>query len=170
MAAKETIAIAGATGKAGSFIAYKLAACNYRLLLISTDTGKATKLASDIKVTTKNAEAEAIDCLKDGCWEADIIVLAVPAEAERSVAEKIKEVATQKIVVRLLLAKNNTSFSAKYLDRLPLLLPYSKIVTAFINTVSFRETVITGSDNEAVETIVNIAVNAGFNAVTAVEL
>lgn len=162
MAVRETIAIAGATGKAGSAIARKLAPSNYRLLLISRHINRAIKLSAAIQSTTTNAETEAIDCLKDGCWEADIIVLAVPVEAEKEVAEKIKEVATQKIIVRLSPAENNTSFSSKYSNALEQLLAYSKIVTVFINTALSGETVIAGSSNEAVDTIVNIASKAGF--------
>jgi predicted dinucleotide-binding enzyme len=169
MAVKKTIAIVGANGKAGTDLAYKLARNNYSLLLISTNNNL-TRLAEEIKKTTPDAEVEAIDCVKEACWEADIIIVSVPYHSQKEVAGKIKEVATQKIVVHFLNAENNPSIATADLERLQLLLPWSKIVTIVTNTATSSETAITGADEEAVQTVVGIAIKAGFNVATVAEL
>ena len=170
MAATKTIAIVGATGKSGTAIAKKLAAVGERVLLISTAKNKLDILGQNIKTTWPQAIFEIIDCAREACWEADLVILAIPPTAEKEVALKIKEVATQKIVVRMLPVQSTTSFAANYINELHQLLPNSKIVTAFINPAALHATAIAGSDEEAVQTIINIAVKAGFNVAVAAEL
>ena len=99
MAVKKTIAIIGATGEMGSVLAKALINSNYRLLLMSRDKSKVGKLSAYLKRKTPTAEIAVIECEKEACWEADIILLAVPYKVEREVAEKIREVATQKVVI-----------------------------------------------------------------------
>jgi 8-hydroxy-5-deazaflavin:NADPH oxidoreductase len=160
MAAKEIIAIAGATGKAGAAIANQLAKYNYRLLLISRNKDKLATLLHAIQRTFPNADVEAVDCLKDGCWEADIIVLAVPVSVEKEVAERIKEVATQKLIARFV-NQPNTPSDAKRKNELQQLLPYSKIVEVIVNDLT-QQTLI-DINEVAVQSIVNIIAEPTFN-------
>ena len=170
MAVKKTIAIVGATGRAGTAIATRLSA-ECRLLLIAQNTDKLTELAAEITHTTSNAEVEIMSCAKEGCWEADIIILAIPYYiSEKEVAGKIKEVATQKIIIRIISVNNITSFYPEYLEELQRLLPYSKIVTVFINVADLSKTTIMGRDEEAIETVVNIAAKAGLQLTPAAQL
>lgn len=46
-----------------------------------------------------DSDAEAVTCLTDAGWEADILILTVPILTENEMAGKIKEVAKQKIVI-----------------------------------------------------------------------
>jgi predicted dinucleotide-binding enzyme len=170
MAAKKTIAIVGATGKTGAAISRKLVSVGNRVLLIAKNKSKLDILEEDIKRDSAAAEVEVIECLKDGCWEADIIILAIPSSAEKEVAANIKEVATQKIVVRIFPVENITAFTTNEMDSLQQLLPNSKIVSAFINPASLYETTVTGSDEEAVQTVIELAVKAGCIAALATEL
>src|SRR6478672_12798464 len=101
MHTKQTIAVIGATGNMGMAISKSLAKGNYRLLLRANDTEKVGSLINDIKTTNAGADVEAINCPVDACWEADIIIAAVPYGAEKEVAEKIRDVANQKIVISI---------------------------------------------------------------------
>src|SRR6476469_5744485 len=98
MATKKTVAIIGATGDMGSALAMSLVNSNYRLLLMSRNKSKVGKLSAYLKSKNPAAEVAVIGCEKEACWEADIILLAVPYQVEKEVAEKIREVATQKLV------------------------------------------------------------------------
>lgn len=162
MAAKKTIAIAGATGKTGIVIANKLANADYRLLLISKDEPRLTEILIDIKRKAPEAEADISNCEKEGCWEADIIILADPFYAAKEVAEKIKEVATQKIVVSVL--NLDTLFVQPPIEELQVLLPHSQVVKVF-HISKTGQTLISGDDEDAVQTISNMVESAGFNSI-----
>lgn len=119
---KKTIAIVGATEATGKTIIEKIAYTHYRLLLISNTLREPGHLRDELSAAHPGIEIDILDCLKDGCWEADIIILAVPPENLREVAERIKEVATQKIVIEIFSAKDN-------LQELSKILPYSRLVS-----------------------------------------
>ncbi|HEY6977811.1 MAG TPA: hypothetical protein VH396_16040, partial [Chitinophagaceae bacterium] len=105
-----------------------------------------SQIVRNIKQNNLNAEVEIVDCAKEGCWEADIIVLAIPYYELKEVVEKINEVVTQKIV--LIISNNEEEGKVEELQRL---LPYSRVVAAFNNPYSF-----TSNDREASETISKI--------------
>jgi predicted dinucleotide-binding enzyme len=81
----------------GSAIAKNLSKGSNRLLLFANDRKKVEAVANHIKSSNPLADVEALDCPANAAWEADIIILAVPHEAEKEIAEKIKEVANQKL-------------------------------------------------------------------------
>ncbi len=93
MKTKQTIAVIGASGNMGSAISKSLSKGNYRLLLCSDDKGKVQTTLNDIKASNPTSDVEVIDCSAQASWEADIIIAAVPYQAEKDIAEKIKEVA-----------------------------------------------------------------------------
>src|SRR5688500_18509028 len=101
MQTKQTIAIIGATGNMGSAISKSIAKGSYRLVLKATKQDELDALVSEIKSTAPNADVEAAVCPTEASWEADIIILAVPFNVEKELAEKIKEVANQKIVISI---------------------------------------------------------------------
>lgn len=187
MSAKKTIAIIGATGNMGSAIAKSLAKGNYRLLLIGSSSEKMEALYSEIQIMQPLADIEIMNCAFEGCWEADIIIPAVPYAAEREVAAKIRDVATGKIVISISNPLNEaytalvtvTGKSAG--EELQSALPYTKVVKAF-NTIyaeDFAEPVIdeqtidsliAGNDEEALQTVAQLVALAGFNPVIAGDL
>ena len=187
MAARNTIAIIGATGSMGSAIAKSLAKGNNRLLLFSRHAEKVQALSDEIKRNFRGADTEAVACTVDACWEADIIILAVPYEAEKELAEKIKPVATKKIVISISNPLNNTFDGlltppeTGAAEELQLLLPYSKVVKAFNTTFAadFENPVIdgkqvdsfiAGNDKEALRAVSDLVQLAGFNPVIAGDL
>jgi len=185
--AKTTIAIIGATGNMGSAIAKTLAKGPYRLLLFASDKEKLEALKNDIITATPLADLECTGCPVDASWEADVIIPAVPYGAEKEVAEKIKSVATQKIVISIANPLNEsynglvTAPGTSAAEELQKLLPDSKVVKAFNTTYAadFAQPVINGqqvdafvagNDDEAVDTVKGLVEIAGFHPIVAGEL
>jgi NADPH-dependent F420 reductase len=187
MQTRQTIAIIGATGSMGSAISRNLSKGNYRLLLKANDQAKVQKLVKEIRSSNAGAEVEAMECPRDASWEADIIISAIPYAAEKEIAEKIREVANQKIVVSIANPLNKTfdglvtSPDTSAAEELQKLLPNSKVIKAF-NTIfaaDFATPVIdgrqadafiAGNDQEAVETVSELVSVAGFNPIVAGKL
>src|SRR5215204_303359 len=187
MQTKQTIAIIGATGSMGSAIAKSLAKGNYRLVLFGRDASKLQELEKDIKKVQDSADAEGITCSYTAGWEADIIISALPYSAEKELAEKIREVANQKIVISIANPLNGTydglvtTWDTSAAEQLQNLLPHSKVVKAFNTTFAadFSQPVIdgkqvdafiAGNDADALETVSELVKTAGFNPVVAGDL
>ena len=156
MAAKKTIAIIESTNEKAAAIVNKLSLDNFRLLIVSKYANQFSKLSKDMQSNRPNVELEMIDCMKDGCWEADIIILDIPYDEETEVAALIKEVSTQKIVV---------SFSENENSELQNLLKYSKVVTA-INIINSSCISLSGKYQDAIEEVSNILKNSEQSKVT----
>lgn len=185
MQQKQTIVIIGATGSMGSAIAKSLAKGSNRLLLFSNHPEQSKALAEQI--STADSVAEAIDCSYNASWEADIIILAVPYGAEKELAEKIRQVSSQKIIISISNPVNEdfsglvTDPSTSAAEELQKLLPHSKVVKAFNTTFAAdfstpvinglqADAFVAGNDNEAVKTVVELVKTAGFNPVVAGDL
>lgn len=151
----KTIAIVGATENPGKEIANQFAFTGYRLLLVSNDAVKLQQLTEDIAARKPKAEIDTIECVKDGCWEADIIILAVSYNKTEEVAKLMKEVATQKIVV---IVSDEEGMKACLKKNLP----YSKLVKVSGFQQS-KEVLISGEDNSINEEISQIFNHAGYN-------
>lgn len=123
MRTKQTIAIIGATEKIGTAITKSISKGNYKLLLSTRDINTAKLVVNEIQSFNPLADVEAIDCSVNACWEADIIIMAVPYHEEKEIAEKIRAVANQKIVI---------SFSNPYSES------FEDLNTA-INTIAYKE-------------------------------
>ena len=155
MAQKKSIAIIGATEKNGQEIATQLSQGAYDLLLISNDKEALYHLSEKMKARPSKAEIYFIECVKDGCWEADIIILAVPHNEEKIVAKLMKEVATQKIIVDFSNEENAG-------NELSSILPYSKLVRISGN-FSAKEIVIRADDEAVNKEISEIFIQAGYH-------
>ncbi|MGZ3924466.1 MAG: NADPH-dependent F420 reductase, partial [Flavisolibacter sp.] len=130
------------------------------------------------------ADIDSMGCPFDASWEADIIIPAVEYKVEKEVAESIKDVATQKIVISISNPLNEsydglvTAPDTSAAEELQAYLPDSKIVKAF-NTVfagDFSQPVIdgkqvdvliAGNDEESVQAVSDVVAHTGFNPVVA---
>lgn len=184
---KQTIAIIGAGGNMGSAIARSIAGGNYRLLLFDRASKQLSSLTEEIEQAHQGAEVKSVDCAHECSWEADIIILAVPHEAEKEVADKIRDVATQKIVISIAnpvdedvnnLTTDSDSSAAEELQQW---LPHSKVVKAFNTTFAadFERPVIggkqadvfiAGNDKEALQSTAELVETTGFNPIIAGDL
>jgi 8-hydroxy-5-deazaflavin:NADPH oxidoreductase len=181
---KKTIAIIGATGKMGSALAGALAKGPYRLLLFGRKQELLNKLAGEILNDHPGADLECSSCAMEACWEADIIISAVPFDQEDEIIDRIRKVSTQKIVVSISNPFNNqfdglvTPPDTSAAELLQQKLPDSKVVKAF-NTIfaadfhqpfiegNQLDCLIAGNDPEALETVAALASTAGFNPLIA---
>ncbi|MDQ6845892.1 MAG: NAD(P)-binding domain-containing protein [Bacteroidota bacterium] len=187
MRTKQTIMIIGATGRMGSAISKSLSKGNYRLLLNGKDHDKIIGLINEIKIVNPAADIEAIDCSFDGCWEADIIISAVPYFAEKEIAQRIKEVANQKIVISIANPLNEnydgllTAPDTSAAEELQRELPNSKVIKAFNTTFAAdfsapvidgkqADAFIAGNDKDALENVAEMILTAGFNPIIAGDL
>jgi NADPH-dependent F420 reductase len=187
MQTKQTIAIIGATGNMGSAIARSIAKGPYRLLLKASKQDELDALVNDIQSKNPSVEVESAICPTEASWEADIIILAVPYEAEKNIAPQIKDVASQKIVISIANPLNQnydgliTAPGTSAAEELQKLLANSKIVKAFNTTFAsdFSEPVINstqvdafvaGNDEEALQTVSELVATAGFNPIIAGDL
>lgn len=172
----------GATGNMGSAISKSLARGNYRLLLIAGKPEEAKVLAKQIMKENGAADVEAIECSVQATWEADIIIVAVPYEEEKAVADKIREKVNQKIVISISNPLNSTydglvtSPDNSAAEELQKLLPNSKVVKAFTTTLEADfsapvidgkrvDAFIAGNDEEALKTASELVSTAGFNPI-----
>ncbi len=187
MNTKQVVAVIGASGNMGSAFARSLSKGNYRILLRSSKTDAIQSLLNEIKNDRFSADVEVVDDDIEACWEADVIILAVPYAVEKRVAERIRSVVNQKVIISISNPLNDHSdglltqpgISAG--EELQKQLPNAKVVKAF-NTVfasDFDQPVIqeqrldcfiAGDDEDALEVVYDLVKTAGFNPVIAGDL
>jgi 8-hydroxy-5-deazaflavin:NADPH oxidoreductase len=160
MAAKKTIAIIASSNEKATAIVNKLPVENVSLLLLAKYANQFIELSTGMQSKYPGIELDIIDCMKDGCWEADIIILDIPRHEEKQVAELIKEVSTQKIVVSF--SENKNAFENEELENL---LKYSKVVKAF-NTTGSQEISLYGKDDDVVLEVSDLLKNSKRSKVT----
>ncbi len=187
MQTKQTITIIGATGYRGCRISKALAKGNNRLLLNAENTTAVHRLISHILRQYPDADIEATTSNFDATWEADIIILAVPDIAETSIAQLIREVATQKIIVSIAHAplQNIDGLiwkpDSRDTDFLQELLPDSKVVKVYNTPVSKSllnpaigekpaDSFVVGTDMDALETVADLLNGAGYKTIIATEV
>jgi len=175
MRTKQTIAIIGATGNMGSAIAKSLSVGNYRLLLYARDFNTCKQLAEEILAIHLLADAEAMDCSINASWEADMIIIAAPDSEYKEISLRIREFATQKIIISMvnplyetytgMLTAPETSDA----EDLQQLLPHSKVVKAVIDSKRVA-VVIAGNDQDAAEMVSELMSAAGYHPILAENL
>lgn len=156
----------------GTAISSSLSRGNYRLLLCGSELAEAQKVVDAVKRHIAAAEVEALDCTLDACWEADIIILAVPFAEMQEVADRIREVVNQKVVISLSkpLDEAPDAPTTGVVSELQKLLPYAKAVRVSANPFTEAkpaEAFIAGNDAEALETVTELVSTAGYRPVVA---
>lgn len=161
---RKAIAILGEGNNTELAIAGKLAGASYRLLLVSGHNNRLQQLASHLLANTPGSEVEILDCEKDGCWEADIIIMVLSSPLIKETAEKIREVATQKIVICISEPVSEPFFNTSAVLELKKILPWSKIVQVFLSP-GIMEGFLAGNDADALEEASAIMRLAGFKII-----
>ncbi len=177
MKTKQTIVIIGA-GAMGSALADALQGGNYRLLLQSRDLSRAEAVAGRIRLAHPAADIGIAACPADASWEADLIILAVPHEAEAAIATHIRELVNRKVVVSISRQQSSLPDRVSRAESLQELLPHAYIVKAFCDIdaaalspeppgAAMRDAGLAGDDAESVDTVAALIRTAGFNPVVA---
>jgi len=164
----------------GTALAMALASAAYPLILFSSNEEQGRSLHERILQKLPGAPVWSSCCAFEASWEADVIIAAVPYREERKVAEKIKDVATRKIVISLsnmidedgLPVATATGRSAG--EELQQWLPNSQVVKAF-NTLRQEDfekpeninCYLAGNDTDALEKCSQLVKELGFTPVFA---
>ncbi len=159
MIVKKTIAFIGDVSKTCPVFIKKLTQENLRLLFVCSDEEEIKKIAAQEGLS---AEIELIDCVKDGCWEADIITFVDPENTDEQLVQRIKDVATQKFVLSIFTGmedKNNKSVPGT--ESLQELLPHSMVVGVRLFSEDSKA-FISGKHQEPIRTVSVIFENAGY--------
>jgi 8-hydroxy-5-deazaflavin:NADPH oxidoreductase len=186
MNTKQTVVLIGASAEMDAAIARNISKGNYRILLYSTDSFTAQAVANNIKTGNPSADIEVADEALDACWEADIIIVAVPYQAEKKITDDIRKVTNQKIVISVSNPVNSSATgllteNTSAAEELQKLLPNAKVIKAFNNTSASdfdqpfidgqqMDCFIAGNDENALEVVYDLVKTAGFNPVVAGDL
>lgn len=152
MEAKETIAILGLKKGEVTLFLDQLANDN-RILIVSNEINDCGGISEYLSQNKQEHEVEVIECAKEGCWEADLIVLWNPFQFKEEELLRLRAVATQKIV--LLIQDQDVEYGAHPL------FPNSKVVTLALNHLT-KEANIYGEDLEAVNSIHKLIEKTGY--------
>ena len=190
MITKQTVAVIGADRSMAAALTKQLAKGNYKLLLYYNEPESLNGLLHEILQQHPAADVEAIACSVNACWEADFIILDLPAGAAAEVADKIRTVANQKIVISLDRSFYDSDRTAHVSDRtevngqqaggaelLQELLPHSKLVKVFSGSFGYQNhqsaaaenqvMLLAGNHKDALKTVFGLFSIAGMEPVVA---
>jgi 8-hydroxy-5-deazaflavin:NADPH oxidoreductase len=181
---KKTIGIIGATGNMGSALSKSLARAGFPLLVYGRDREEVRSLMEELQGSKSSSKIQDKPSIQDVTKEADVIILAVPYQAERELANQMRDLVTQKIVVSISNPLNDT-YDALVTDpdtsaaeELQKALPDATVVKSF-NTVFAADyaqpdidgkkvdAFIAGDDERAVEEMEEIVKAMGLNPLVA---
>lgn len=163
MEVQETIAFIGGAGKNCPVLMKKMAKGKLRLLFLYNEDEKSLDFVQQLRAE-QNAEAEieVVNCVKESCWEADIIAFVDPEAIEEDVLRKIKEVATQKILLLITTEhQDNTSSFVCRVSELENELPYSKIVSVKVDSLGMTAR-LSAKDQDALKMVGEVMGKAGY--------
>lgn len=151
--AKQTIAVIGAASAEGRTVLVHLLPTGHRLLLMDEAAEKLPGLQQQLQQQQPRCETDTEPCCREACWEADVIILANAQPTLASTLQKIKDVATTKIVVCM--GDNDAQMQQH--------LPHSKIVFLQLPAGAVTPPVISGGNKPAVEAVCNLFKTADCN-------
>ena len=161
MSNRRTFAVLGISETNSIFLAKQIAKTN-PVLLFDHDAVVLNTVYSQILLEYPNANAEMMICPTNASWEADVIILSNAAASDSNLTEKIRKVATGKIVLFLENKKNTSGNTAeKWQD----LFPFSKVIQSFESADNSNDSFfLNGNDKEAVKTILTLLTSIGLKA------
>ena len=163
MSNRRTFAVLGVSETNSIFLAKQIAKTN-PVLLFDHDAVVLNTVYSQILSEHPNANAEIMICPTNASWEADVIILSNAAATDVNLIEKIRNVATGKIVIFLENKKNTINFKSA-LDKLQYLFPFSKVIQSFESMDEVEDSVLLkGNDKEALKTILKLFTSIGLKA------
>ena len=131
----------------GKTIATALSKGNERVLLADKNFEVAEAVSANLLAANKLYDVEAISCSYNAAWEADIIILAIACSELKEVANYIKEVSTQKIIIAVSDSfKEDTTDASEALQQL---LPNCKIARVIKISNKGMECILKNKDQDA---------------------
>jgi hypothetical protein len=160
-----TIAVIGAAEKR-NFPVLKELSEHYQLLLFDKNPKALSAIHESLLAQNRHGFIEKMDCAVNASWEADIIIiLSGFCINDAAVVEKIKEVATAKVII--IIMENEDEFTTSISNELSfdLLFPHSKIVEIInISTDenTQKEFLLEGHNAKVLDTVSGIFERCGF--------
>lgn len=158
-----TVAVIGAS-EIRNFPVLKELAEHYQLLLFDKNQKELSAIHERLVAQNRYGNIEKMDCAVNASWEADIIILSSFCSNDVAVVEKIKEVATAKIII---IMENEQEVPATINNQLSydLVFPNSKIVEVI--TISKaedteKEFLLEGHNSKAIDTVSGMFERCGF--------
>ena len=165
MAVQETIAFIGGAGNTCPVLMKKMARENLRLLFISKNGNEEVgEFVQQLEAEKgPDAEIEVVNCLKDSCWEADIIAFIDPETIEEELVNKMKEVATQKAVLFITVQEADSQVKCTgHMKELEALLPHSNIVMLRLDSAKLEASLM-GKNQDALEAVSQVMRKCGYS-------
>lgn len=153
---KNTIAVLRNSGEFTPVMIGILVQQDLRLLFVSEDESKNEILEKQLRSKPAVAEMDFITCEREGCWEAEIIIVNESEKFSNGLIEKIREVSTQKIV--WLVSETTGQCEKPALEKL---LPFSKLVKINFDHRG-KEFSVSGRDIEAKTEVLKIFENLDY--------
>lgn len=160
MKIRETIAFIGETDQYSERLISRLAGEKHPLVLVSKPDESAGFIANRIAQDYPLADVEVVNCEREGCWESDVILLSASKQPERQLIEKMKIVAAQKILLRLLPNEDVRAWEQESV-LFEKELPYTKLVWASPDKEGDKIH-LKGNDLEGIRQITTILTRAGY--------
>jgi len=101
MRVKETIAFIGAADNSCKELSNRLASAQYPLIFVANEGEPLAILSQQISDRMPQGDISRVECAKEGCWQADIIIFCPLQDADAALLQKIEAVTTRKILVHL---------------------------------------------------------------------
>jgi NAD(P)-dependent dehydrogenase (short-subunit alcohol dehydrogenase family) len=147
----QTAAVIGAATPLGSRTALLLALAGCHVLLSDHDQAGSAGTLEEILRIAPGADVELLPCERTSCWEADIIVIASGITSRSRILDRIRDVATGKIVLAVgSAAESGPALHAR--------MPHARLVR-----MTGTKPVLGSDDAEARETIARL-LDAGDRA------
>jgi hypothetical protein len=163
MSNRRTFAVLGVSETNSIFLAKQIAKTN-PVLLFDHDAVVVNTVYSQILLEYPNANTEMMICPTNASWEADVIILSNAAATDGNLIEKIRNVATGKIVL-FLENKKNTNTGENSPEKLQHLFPFSKVIQSFESADNSNDSFfLNGNDKEALQTILTLLTSIGLKA------
>lgn len=146
MSSSKTIAFTGKFTATSQRLLLQLGNAGFRLLVLLEEE-EYKQLQEALIAELPELEMEHINCIKDSCWEADLIIMHGRVFENSGVINTMKEVATQKPVLYIEEEKliENTTSTMNLLNNL---LPHSHIYLIKLAAIDKEATILSTNLNE----------------------
>lgn len=158
----KSIAVIGVSEKRNLKVLQQLSE-HHQILLFDKNPTTLSEVYNSLLAKNRFASIEKMDCPIEASWEADIIILSDFCTNDSQIVQKIKEVATAKVVI---IMENDDEFTKSINQQLSyeLVFPHSKIVEVInLNLDNEEEFLLEGHDLIALNTVSYIFEGMGFN-------
>lgn len=165
MSNKKTVALLGVSDAKSIQIAKKIAETN-AVLVFDADAMVLAKVYSQLLLENPKANLEMMDCPTNASWEADVIIFSCDAVANANLVEKIRNVATGKMI--LILGNQNSTITLENSSSdFQYLFPFSKVMQGIESTDQNKDTlIIKGNDIQALTTLATFFTSVGLKTNT----